>query len=51
MSTFESDLEDNSNLDNVMFGMCGYGSGRSEPRSSKAKSTPLARSRRHVATL
>ena len=27
MSTFESDLEDNSNLDNVMFGMCGYGSG------------------------
>ncbi len=27
MSTFESDLEDNSNLDNVLFGMCGYGSG------------------------
>tara|TARA_B100001027_G_scaffold216635_1_gene193600 strand:- start:2809 stop:4380 length:1572 start_codon:yes stop_codon:yes gene_type:complete len=27
MSTFESDLEDNSNLDNAMFGMCGYGSG------------------------
>ncbi len=27
MSTFESDLEDNSNLDNTLFGMCGYGSG------------------------
>ena len=27
MSTFESDLEDNSNLDNALFGMCGYGSG------------------------
>ena len=27
MSTFESDLEDNTNLDNVLFGMCGYGSG------------------------
>ena len=27
MSTFESDLEGNSNLDNAMFGMCGYGSG------------------------
>lgn len=27
MSTFESDLEDNSNLDNAMLGMCGYGSG------------------------
>lgn len=27
MSTFESDLEDNTNLDNALFGMCGYGSG------------------------
>lgn len=27
MSTFESDLEDNSNLDNALLGMCGYGSG------------------------
>jgi len=27
MSTFESDLEDNANLDDAMFGMCGYGSG------------------------
>lgn len=27
MSTFESDLEDNTNLDNAMLGMCGYGSG------------------------
>jgi len=27
MSTFESDLEENSNLDNTLFGLCGYGSG------------------------
>ena len=27
MSTFESDLEDNSNLDNETIGLCGYGSG------------------------
>ena len=27
MSTFESDLEENSNLDNMLFGLCGYGSG------------------------
>ena len=27
MSTFESDLEDNTNLDGEMFGLCGYGSG------------------------
>ena len=27
MSTFESDLEDNSNLDDALIGMCGYGSG------------------------
>jgi hydroxymethylglutaryl-CoA synthase len=27
MSTFESDLEDNSNLDDTKFGLCGYGSG------------------------
>jgi hydroxymethylglutaryl-CoA synthase len=27
MSTFESDLEENANLDNTLFGMCGYGSG------------------------
>ena len=27
MSTFESDLEDNSNLEGELFGLCGYGSG------------------------
>ena len=27
MSTFESDLEENVNLDNLLFGLCGYGSG------------------------
>jgi len=27
MSTFESDLEENFNLDNMLFGLCGYGSG------------------------
>ena len=27
MSTFESDLEDNANLDDALIGMCGYGSG------------------------
>ena len=27
MSTFESDLEDNTNLDGLRFGLCGYGSG------------------------
>ena len=27
MSTFESDLEENVNLDDVLFGLCGYGSG------------------------
>ena len=27
MSTFESDLEENANLDGAMLGMCGYGSG------------------------
>ena len=27
MSTFESDLEENVNLDNMLFGLCGYGSG------------------------
>ena len=27
MSTFESDLEENSNLDDSYFGLCGYGSG------------------------
>ena len=27
MSTFESDLEENCNLDNTKFGLCGYGSG------------------------
>ncbi|DAC17583.1 MAG TPA: hydroxymethylglutaryl-CoA synthase, partial [Candidatus Poseidoniaceae archaeon] len=27
MSTFESDLEDNTDLDGVRFGLCGYGSG------------------------
>ena len=27
MSTFESDFEDNCNLDNTLFGLCGYGSG------------------------
>ncbi len=27
MSTFEADYEENANLDNVTFGLCGYGSG------------------------
>ncbi|MGB0329591.1 MAG: hydroxymethylglutaryl-CoA synthase, partial [Candidatus Poseidoniaceae archaeon] len=27
MSTFESDLEDNSKLEGELFGLCGYGSG------------------------
>jgi hydroxymethylglutaryl-CoA synthase len=27
MSTFESDLEENCNLDDTKFGLCGYGSG------------------------
>ena len=27
MSTFESDLEENNNLDDEFFGLCGYGSG------------------------
>mgnify|MGYP001595603705 FL=1 len=27
MSTFESDLETNCNLDGELFGLCGYGSG------------------------
>jgi len=27
MSSFESDLEENDNLDNELLGLCGYGSG------------------------
>ena len=27
MSTFESDYEDNENIENKYFGLCGYGSG------------------------
>ena len=40
MSTFESDLEENSNLDNLLFGLCGYGSG-AKAKVFEAKQRPI----------